>query len=89
MNNTNLSHDDEIAILMLDHCTKFDAEKHLKNGTVIYSDFEECFDEYINGWDFDNDYVEDLRNMVKTHKRVDGWSIVNYNGKTYYIEYVL
>ena len=31
----------EIEILMEDRCTKSEAEKLLKNGTIIYEDFEE------------------------------------------------
>lgn len=88
-NHTNLSYDDEIEILMLDNCTKAEAVKHLKDGTIVYADFEEKFDEYIKGWNYDDELVDDFRNMVKTHKPIDGWSIVKYNGKTCYIEYVL
>lgn len=31
----------EIKLLMLDRCTKSEAEKHLKNGSTIFEDFEE------------------------------------------------
>lgn len=30
----------EIELLMLDRCTKSEAEKHLKNGSTIFEDFE-------------------------------------------------
>lgn len=39
----------EIEILMLDRCTKSDAEKHLKNGSTVFEgdDFEKFFDDYM------------------------------------------
>ena len=40
----------EIEILMEDRCTKSEAEKHLKNGTIIFEDFEENFDKYMEEW---------------------------------------
>lgn len=30
----------EIELLMLDRCTKSEAEKHLENGSTIFEDFE-------------------------------------------------
>lgn len=42
----------EIEILMLDRCTKSDAEKHLKNGSTVFEgdDFEKFFDDYMKEW---------------------------------------
>ena len=37
----------EIEILMEDRATKSEAEKLLKNGTTIFEDFEENFDNLI------------------------------------------
>ena len=42
----------EIEILMEDRCTKSEAEKHLKNGTIIFDDFEENFDKYMEEWKY-------------------------------------
>ena len=36
-----MTREKQIEILMEDRCTKSEAEKHLKNGTTIFEDFEE------------------------------------------------
>lgn len=79
----------EIAILMEDHCTKAEAEKHLKNGTVVYPDFEENFDLYMNEWDADEEDIEMYRKMIENGKAAPDWGVVKYEQKTYYIQYVL
>lgn len=87
----------EIEILMMDRCTKSEAEEHLKNGTIIYEDFEENFDKYMKEWETvyvedSEDYielVEDMRRMVESGIPVKDWGIVKDEGKTYYIEYCL
>ena len=40
----------EIEILMDNGSTKSEAENHLKNGTVVFDDFEENFDKYMEEW---------------------------------------
>ena len=45
----------EIEILMEDRCTKSEAEKHLKNGTIIFEDFEENFEKYMDEWDIEEE----------------------------------
>ena len=86
----------EIEILMEDRCTKSEAEKHLKNGTIIFDDFEENFDKYMEEWKYlaedEEEYtkmVKSYRNMIETGEPVIDWGVVKLEGKTYYIQYVL
>ena len=79
----------EIEILMEDRCTKSEAEKHLKNGTIIFEDFEENFEKYMDEWDIEEEEREVYRNMIETGIPVTDWGVVKLEGKTYYIQYVL
>ena len=81
---------------MEDRCTKSEAEKHLKNGTTIFDDFEENFDKYMEEWKYlaedEEEYtkmVEGYKKMIKTGIPVTDWGVVKKDGKTYYIMYVL
>ena len=82
----------EIKILMEDRCTKSEAEKHLKNGTVVFDDFEENLDSYIKEFS-DEDIIgfdeKKYRKKVKKKKPLSDWGVVEKDGKTYYIMYVL
>ena len=92
-----MTREKQIEILMEDRCTKSEAEKHLKNGTTIFEDFEENFDKYMEEWksgfaEDSEDYfemVESYRNMVETGIPATDWGIVKKDGKTYYIQYAL
>ena len=86
----------EINILIKDGCTKLEAEKHLKNGTTIFEDFEENFDKYMEEWKsccYDEEeyikMVEDYKKMIRTKEPVADWGVVKADGETYYIQYVL
>ena len=79
----------EIEILMEDRCTKSEAEKHLKNGTIIFEDFEENFEKYMDEWDIEEEEREVYRNMIETGEPITDWGVVKLEGKTYYIMYVL
>ena len=86
----------QIEILMEDRCTKSEAEKHLKNGTTIFEDFEENFDKYMEEWKYlaedeeeYNNMVKSYRNMIETGEPVTDWGVVKLEGKIYYIQYVL
>ena len=78
----------EIEILMQDGCTRAEAEKHLKNGTTIFEDFEENFDKYMEEWSFDEEEKAEYRKMVAEKKPLTDWGIVE-DGRTYYIQYCL
>ena len=79
----------EIEILMEDRHTRSEAEKHLKNGTTIFEDFEENFESYLNEWDIDEEDRNEYRKMAKDKIPATDWGIVEKDGKTYYIMYVL
>ena len=79
----------EIELLMLDRCTKSEAEKHLKNGSTIFEDFEENIESYIDEWNIEEEDKDEYRKMVTDKIPARDWGIVEDNGKTYYIMYVL
>ena len=79
----------EIELLMLDRCTKSEAEKHLKNGSTIFEDFEENIESYLNEWNIEEENKNEYRKMVTDKIPARDWGIVEDNGKTYYIMYVL
>lgn len=79
----------QIEILEKDGCTKQDAEKHLKNGCTIFTDFEQNFDGYMKEWGFDEDDILIHRNMMDKKIPAPDWGIVEDDGNTYYILYVL
>ena len=79
----------EIELLMLDRCTKSEAEKHLKNGSTIFEDFEENIESYLDEWNIEEEDKDEYRKMVTDKIPASDWGIVEDNGKTYYIMYVL
>ena len=84
-----MTREKQIEILMEDRCTKSEAEKHLKNGTIIFEDFEENFEKYMEEWDIEEEEREVYRNMIETGEPITDWGVVKLEGKTYYIQYVL
>lgn len=79
----------EIELLMMDRCTKSEAEKHLKNGSTIFEDFEENIESYLDEWDIEEEDKDEYRKMVTDKIPARDWGIVEDNRKTYYIMYVL
>lgn len=80
-----------VEILMEDRCTRKEAERHLKNGTVPYEleDFTEHFDQFMEDWQEDEEGIEAYKKMLETKEPMDGYSFVEYNGKEYLISYCL
>lgn len=79
----------EIELLMMDRCTKSEAEKHLNNGSTIFEDLEENIESYLDEWDVEEEDKDEYRKMVTDKIPARDWGIVEDNGKTYYIMYVL
>ena len=79
----------EIELLMLDRCTKSEAEKHLKSGSTIFEDFEENIESYLDEWNIEEEDKDEYRKMVTDKIPARDWGIVEDDGKTYYIMYVL
>lgn len=88
-----MTREKEIAILMADKCTRKEAEKHLKKGTIVFEsvkDWYESMDESIQKVmeeDHDTDR-EGLLDLAASGMLVDT-AVVNYDGNTYFIEYSL
>lgn len=80
---------DEIKILMMDGCTESEAKKHLKDGTVIFEDFDENLEEYLDELDIEEEDRNEYRKMVTDKIPVADWGVVDQDGKTYYIMYSL
>ena len=79
----------EIEILMKDGCTRTEAEKHLKDGAIIFEDFEENFDSYMKEWDCDEEEKEAYRKMIDSKNPATDCGVVDRDGNTYYIMYAL
>lgn len=79
----------DIEVLMMDGCTKAEAEKHLQKGAPVFDDFEEKFDSYMNEWGIEDDEKEMYRKMISTKSPIEDWGIVEDGDKTYYIMYCM
>lgn len=81
----------EIEIIMKDRKTEREAKKYLEKGAIVFEDFEENFEGYMKEWEssMDSENVEKFRKMIETKEPVQDWGVVEYEGKTYYIMYVL
>lgn len=79
----------EIEILMLDRCTRTEAQKHLEKGAIIFEgeDLEQNLEEYLDEWNIEE--REPFREMIRTGVPALDWGVVKKDGKTYYIQYCL
>lgn len=82
----------EIEILITDGCTREEAIKHLEYGSLVL-DSKEILDFISENIIVNPEYAADILNFVKDRnleaaRRMD-WSIVEYDGKIYYIMYLL
>lgn len=77
----------QIELLMMDGCTRKEAEKHLQNGATVFDDFAERFDAYMQEWDIED--IEPYRNMIDSKNPLPDWGVVEDDDKVYYIQYVL
>lgn len=80
---------ENIDILMLAGSTKAEAEKHLEAGATVYTDFEENFDLHMDELDATEEEKEEYKKMIENKIPVQDWAVVEYDGKTYYIQYCL
>lgn len=81
----------DIEILMMDGCTKSGAEGYLRNGAIVFEDedFEKHFESYMDEWGIDEEERTEYKAMIDQKKPVADWGIVEHEGKTWYIMYVL
>lgn len=83
-------------VLMMDGCTRKEAERHLERGTTVFqkSDFEKNFDDYLDEWGIveDDDVLNKsmFRKMLLEKKPLPDWGIVeDVDGNVYFIQYCL
>lgn len=80
----------DIDILMMDGCTRSEAQKHLERGTTVFDDFEENFSQYMLEWGIDNEEEQEpYRNMIEKKVPALDWGIVETDGQVFYISYCL
>lgn len=84
-----MSRDKKIELLIQDGCTKTEAEKHLADGSIIFEDFEEHFNDYMAEWAISEEECLKYKKMIANKVPLTDWGIVEDDGKTYYIAYVL
>ena len=51
--------------------------------------FEKFFDQYMDEWDVEEEDQEEYKKMIETNKPAFDWGVVEYEGITYFIDYVL
>lgn len=80
----------EIAILMEDYCTRKEAEKHLKEGTIVYESIDDWID---NLGDLIKESLEDYNIDIQGYKQLAregglaGISVVVFEGNEYVVDY--
>lgn len=81
----------DLQVLMMDNCTRAEAERHLKNGSVVFEgeEFEKNFELYMNEWGIDGEDHEKYKNMIQTKTPMADWGFVEHEGSTWYISYAL
>lgn len=85
-----MSIETQIAILMEARSTRREAERYLKNGSIIFEaqEFEENFDKYMKEWCAGPEEIAAYKRMIDKGIEAFDWSIAHYEGKKYYIMYV-
>lgn len=78
-------------ILIMDGCTRSEAEKHLQRGTTIFtkSDFLSNFDAYMDEWDIGEEERLEYKAMIEEKKLLTDWGIVESDGEVFFIQYCL
>lgn len=86
-----------IAILMADHCTRKEAERHLQRGTSVYSP-EGFVEDFVMACDYPEEVLEEygcktpdqlLERCKAGNLFADCISCVEYDGEKYVIAYCL
>ena len=76
----------EMMIMMADRCTKAEAERFIKNDSIIWDNYEDFHASCIAGL-MEEDEIPTLED-IKAGK-VEGMSFITFEGKDYIIEYTL
>lgn len=85
--------ENELQILSSTGMTESDAKKHLKDGAIIYDldDYLNNFEEYTSPFDFEQEEKEEFKKFLETRK-IGSYrdnDLTKYDGKYFFIEYVL
>lgn len=80
----------KLEIIMEDNHTKKEAVDYLCNGSVVYEkeEFVKFFDQYMDEWDVEEEDQEEYKKMIESNKPAFDWGVVEYEGITYFIDYV-
>lgn len=90
----------DINIIMEDNCTRSDAIRHLKKGTIIYN-IDEWLEAQVRDYGYydgsedqetiaDCNTIEELKNLVYNEQYIDSTtSAIDYKGQRYIISYCL
>lgn len=81
----------KIEILMMGHCTKTDAIRHVNNGACIYTeeDFQGDIEDMMKNFYIGEEEAEDFKKMIYEKIPMEDWEIVKDEEHTYFIMYVL
>lgn len=81
----------DLEVLIMDRCTKSEAIKLLNKGTIVFDgdEFEQNFDLYMDEWGASEEERSEYKAMIERKDPVTDWSVVQHEGKTWYIMYVL
>lgn len=83
----------KLMVVMEDNHTKKEAVDYLCNGSAVYEkeEFVKFFDQYMNEWDVEEEDQEEYKKMIESNEPINtnDWGVVEYEGKTYLISYVL
>lgn len=75
-----------VKIMMADRCTKAEAERFIKNDSIIWDNYEDFKASCIAGL-CEEDEIPTLEDIKAG--RVEGMSFITFEGKDYIIEYTL
>lgn len=74
-------------ILIADRNTKREAEYRIKRRTYSIFTADDIRNEALDIAGLQEEYAEEIRGMLDTGIALQDWSICEYDGVTYYIEY--
>lgn len=83
---------EDLDILIKAGWSKKQSEQHLKRGTTVFEeiDLREHFSSYLEEMGFvSEDEKTNFRQMLDSKKPMVDWGVVEFDGKYYFVEYVL
>lgn len=87
-----LTREQEIAILMEDHCTLAEAKRFVDTNNATIFTASKLLEE-VKYWKLDEEDPETYEamylNMIEKKEPLNDWSVVDYDNETYYIAYCL